>query len=176
MWAFLLKGKLMLKQLIANQKARRVLPLVPHPLGPIGAQGVDSSLLIWHHDQLKNRFVNPFQTIISVVDWSHDGSILLAGSVTGEVLAWRFETGERLLDNRNAHSYAPIVGVSWSPEGEYLVAVTMARTIQIWRVETRTCLVLPCQGNTQEIIWKLDGNGFRTNDGVVWNESEGGDR
>ena len=40
MWAFLLKGKRMLKQLIANQKARRVLPIVPNPLRPIWGAGV----------------------------------------------------------------------------------------------------------------------------------------
>lgn len=162
----------MFQQLISPQKARRTLPVVPHPLGPYGAQGVDSSLLIWHHDQLENSFVNPFQTAISVVDWSHDGSILLAGSMTGEVLAWCFETGERLLDTRHRHSYAPICGLSWSPGGAYLVAVTLAHTIQIWEIATRTCLVLPCQNRTTTITWELDGSGFRTNDGVVWNEPE----
>jgi WD40 repeat protein len=132
--------------------------------------------LIWYHDQQQpvERFRNAFHTPISVVDWSHDGSILLAGSITGEVLAWRFATGERVLANRHVHSYAPIVGLSWSPGGYYLVALTMARTIQIWQVTTRTCLlVLPCQGDTTTITWELDGSGFRTNDGVVWVEQIG---
>jgi WD40 repeat protein len=159
-----------------QQKVRNILPAVSNPWAPYGAQGLDASVLIWHYNQQKpgERFLNAFHTPISVVDWSQDGSILLAGSMTGEVLAWRFETGERLLANRHAHSYAPICGLSWSPGGDYLVAITMARTIQIWRVAARTCLVLPCQGDTTSITWELDGSGFRTNDGVVWNEPEGG--
>ncbi len=160
-----------------QQKVRHDLPIVPHPLAPYGAQGVDSSLLIWYDDQPVKRFLNAFQTAISVVDWSPDGSILLAGSMTGEVLAWRFATGERLLANRHAHSYAPIAGISWSPGGEYLVALTMARTIQIWQVAIRECLlVLPCHGRTTMITWLLDGNGFQTDDGVVWIEQETGPR
>jgi WD40 repeat protein len=157
------------------QRTRSTLPLVPNPCAPYGAQGLDSSVLIWHDGQEDPtvRFLNPFQTIISVVDWSHYGSILLAGSMTGEVLAWDVTTGERVLANRHAHSYAPICGLSWAPGGAYLVAITMARTIQIWHVATRTCLVLPCQGSTTTITWKLDGSGFKTNDGVVWVEREG---
>jgi WD40 repeat protein len=157
------------------QHARHTLPLVPNPCAPYGAQGLDYSVLIWHHDQPVERFLNAFQTTISVVDWSHDGRILLAGSLTGEVLAWHIATGERLLANRHAHSYAPIVGISWSLRGTYLVAVTMARTIQIWQVATRKCLlVLPCHGHTTTITWGRDGSGFRTNDGVVWTEPTGG--
>ena len=160
-----------------KQHVRHFLPLVPNPCAPYGAQGLDSSVLIWRDDdqqQPMKCFENAFQTDISVVDWSYYGDVLLAGSMTGEVLAWRFATGERLLANRHAHSYAPICGLSWSPGGYYLVAVTMARSIQIWEIATRTCLVLPCQRDTEEIVWKLDGSGFRTNDGVVWNEPEGG--
>lgn len=157
------------------QKAGRILPLVSNPWAPYGAQGLDASVLIWqrHQRQPVDRFVNGFQTTISVVDWSHDGSILLAGSMTGEVLAWQFETREPLLANCHAHSYAPICGLSWSPGGHYLIAITMARTIQIWQVATRECLlVLPCQGSTTTITWGLDGSGFHTNDGVVWNVLE----
>jgi WD40 repeat protein len=156
------------------------LPLISNPSIPYGAQGLDASILIWHRRQHQHpvyRFLNAFQTPISVVDWSADGSILLAGSMTGEVLAWRFATGELLLANRHAHSYAPLCGLSWSPGGAYLVAITMARTIQIWRVAIRECLlVLPCQGCTTMITWSPDGSVFSTNDGVVWHEaaSEGG--
>ncbi len=149
------------------------LPFVSHPSAPYEAQGVASSVLIWLHRQHHPvyRFLNAFQTTISVVDWSPDGNILLAGSMTGEVLAWRFATGDILLANRHAHSYAPLCGLSWSPGGDYLVALTMARTLQIWRVATRSCLlVLPCQGDTTMITWSLDGSGFSTNDGVIWNE------
>jgi WD40 repeat protein len=160
-----------------QQKVRALLPPVSNPCAPYGAQGLDSSVLIWQHDQRHpvERFQNAFHTSISIVDWSQDGSILLAGSMTGKVLAWRFATGERVLANRHVHSYAPIVGLSWSPRGYYLVAVTMARTIQIWHVATRTCLlVLPCQGHTTTITWELDDSGFRTDDGVVWVEPIGG--
>ena len=160
-----------------KQKVRQALPVVPNPWAPhTGAQGLDSSVLIWHDHQQRpiDRFENAFQTEITVVDWSRYGSILLAGSITGEVLAWQFATRELLLANRHTHSYAPICGLSWSPGGYYLVAITMASTIQIWQVATRTCLVLPCQGDTTTITWKLDGSGFRTNDGVVWHEPEGG--
>jgi WD40 repeat protein len=158
------------------QRTHSTLPFVPNPCAPYGAQGLDSSILIWHDDQENPtvRFLNPFQTSISVVDWSHYGSILLAGSMTGEVLAWDIATGERVLANRYAHSYAPICGLSWAPGGVHLVAITMARTIQIWHVATRTCLVLPCQGSTTTVTWNLDGSGFKTNDGVVWSEREGG--
>jgi WD40 repeat protein len=166
---------LMLKQ--KKHNVRHVLPVVPNPCAPIwGAQGLDSSVLIWHNDQGQpvKRFVNAFSTGISVVDWSRYGDVLLAGSMTGEILAWRFETGERLLANRHAHSYAPICGLSWSPGDCYLAALTMARTIQIWQIATRTCLVLPCHGDTTSITWGLDGSGFATNDGIVWNERKGG--
>jgi WD40 repeat protein len=166
------------KILMLKQNVRHFLPLVPNPWAPYGAQGLDSSILIWRDDDQKQpmmRFENAFQTDFSVVDWSHYGDLLLAGSTTGEVLAWRIATGERLLANRHAHSYAPICGLSWSPGGYYLVAVTMACTIQIWQVATRECLlVLPCRGCTTTITWNLDGSGFRTDDGVVWNEPEGG--
>ena len=159
------------------QRTRHTLPLVPNPCAPYGARGLDSSVLIWHDDQEDPivRFLNPFQTTISVVDWSYYGSLLLAGSMTGEVLAWDVATGERVLANRHAHSYAPICGLSWAPIGAYLVAVTMAQTLQIWHVATRTCLVLPCQGSTTTITWNLDGSGFKTNDGIVWTEREGGE-
>src|SRR5438552_4516521 len=140
-----------------QQKVRTILPFVSNPCSPYGAQGLDSSVLIWQHDQQQQPvecFLNAFQTPISVVDWSHDGSVLLAGSMTGEVLAWQFATGERLLANRHVHSYAPICGLSWSPGASYLVALTMARTLQIWHIATRMCLlVLPCQGQTTTIKW-----------------------
>ncbi|MBA2391972.1 MAG: WD40 repeat domain-containing protein [Ktedonobacteraceae bacterium] len=159
--------------MFASQKSNpshvsRVFPPIPHPHAPYGAQGVEDMVMIWHHHEPKKVFENPFQTAITVVDWTHDGNVVLAGSITGEVLAWRLDTGERLLANRHAHSYAPIVGVSCSPGGAYVVAITMAQTIQIWRVETRTCLVLPCHGKTTTITWERDGSGFRTNDGVDW--------
>jgi WD40 repeat protein len=179
-WAFLVfsafhtKENIMLKQ--KKHNARHLLPIVPNPYAPHwGAQGLDSSVLIWDRDlqQVVDQFVNGFQTSVSVVDWSRYGSFLLAGSITGEVLAWNFATGESLLANRHAHSYAPICGLSWSPGDCYLVAITMARTIQIWQVATRTCLVLPCQGDTTSITWELDGSGLTTNDGVVWNERKG---
>jgi WD40 repeat protein len=152
---------------------QQTLPLVSNPALPYEAQGVDASILIWqhHHHRPLYRFLNAFQTTLSVVDWSPDGRILLAGSMTGEVLAWRFATGELLLANRHAHSYAPLCGLSWSPGGDYLAAITMARTIQIWHLATRACLlVLPCQGCTTMITWSLDRSGFSTNDGVVWHE------
>jgi WD40 repeat protein len=159
------------------QHTQQDLPFVPNPCVPCGAQGLDSSVLIWRDDQDDPmvRFPNAFQTTISVVDWSHDGRMLLAGSMTGEILVWDFTTGERILANRHAHSYAPICGLSWAPGGSYLVAITMARTIQIWHVATRTCLVLPCQGSTTVITWKFDSSGFKTNDGVVWNEPAEGE-
>ena len=115
-----------------------------NPCAPYGAQGLDFLDLIWHHNrpQPVDRFVNAFQTPISVVDWSHDGHILLAGSITGEVLAWQFVTGGPLLANRSAHSYAPIMGISWSPGGYYLVALTRERTIQVWQVATRSASLL----------------------------------
>ncbi|MBA2678648.1 MAG: WD40 repeat domain-containing protein [Ktedonobacteraceae bacterium] len=161
---------------ITKQQVRHVLPVVPNPCAPhVGAQGLDSSVLVWHHQQPQPvcRFRNGFQTPISVVDWSYDGTVIVAGSMTGEVLAWRFATREPLLANRYAHSYAPICGLSWSPGGYYLVAITMACTIQIWQVATRECLlVLPCRGCTTTITWELDGSEFITDDGVVWNEPE----
>jgi WD40 repeat protein len=146
----------------------RTLPLVSNPCAPYGAQGLDSSILIWHRNRLQpvDRFMNAFQTPISVVDWSHDGHILLAGSITGEVLAWQFATGGRLLANRSAHSYAPIMGISWSPGGYYLVALTRERTIQVWQVATRECIaLLPCHECTT-VRWSLDGSRFTTNDGI----------
>jgi WD40 repeat protein len=167
----------MLKIKQKKHNVRHLLPIVPNPCAPIwGAQGLDSSVLIWDSDrqQVVDQFVNAFQTEITVVDWSSDGRILLAGSITGEVLAWWFATVLRLLDNRHTHSYAPICGLSWAPGGRYLVAITMARTIQIWEFATRTCLVLPCQGDTTTIRWELDGSAFRTNDGMTWKEPEGG--
>jgi WD40 repeat protein len=169
----------MLKQK-KQQHVRHFLPLVPNPCAPYGAQGLDSSVLIWRDDDQKQpvkRFENAFQTDLSVVDWSQYGDVLLAGSMTGEVLVWQFATGKLLLANRHAHSYAPICGLSWSPGGYYLVAVTMACTIQIWQVATRECLlVLPCRGCTTTITWELDGSGFRTDDGVVWAEQQQGGR
>ena len=45
-----------------QQKVRHDLPIVPHPLAPYGAQGVDSSLLIWYErsacETLPERFSN----------------------------------------------------------------------------------------------------------------------
>jgi len=164
------------KTFMLKQATRRpILPLVSNPCAPYSAQGTEDSILIWHFNESVKCFPNAFQTMISVVDWSSDGTILIAGSMTGEVLAWRFATGALILANRHAHSYAPIAGLSWSPGGDYLVALTMARTIQIWQVATRKCLaVLPCQGRTTLMTWRPDGNGFWTNDGVVWTESAGG--
>jgi WD40 repeat protein len=156
-----------------KKHAERILPLVSNPCAPYGAQGLDSSIIIWHGHQRQpmTRFLNAFKTPISVVDWSLDGSILLAGSITGEVLAWRFTTGELLLANRHAHSYAPICRLSWSPGGCYLVAITCERTMQIWLVETRECLaVLPCSCRPTSLKWSLDGSGFITNNGVAWTD------
>jgi WD40 repeat protein len=153
----------------------RTLPLVSNPCAPYGAQGLDSSILIWHHDRSQpvDRFMNAFQTPISVVDWSHDGRILLAGSMTGEVLAWQFATGGRVLANRSARSYAPIMGISWSPGGYYLVALTRERIIQVWQVATRECIaLLLCHGCTT-VRWSLDGRDFTTNDGISWSDGEG---
>ncbi len=159
-----------------KQKSCKDLPVVSNPCAPYGAWGLDSCVLVCRHDRTERmeRFQNAFKTALSVVDWSYDGTILIAGSITGEVLAWEFATRTLVLANRHAHSYAPISGLSWAPGGRHLVAITMARTIQIWNVATRTCMVLPCQGDTEEIVWELDGSGFRTNDGVVWTEPEGG--
>lgn len=161
-----------------RQNTLPTLPVVPHPCAPYGAQGWDSCVLIQDGQQHPlYRFENAFQTRISVVDWSHDGNVLLAGSITGEVLAWQFATGERILANRHRHSYAPICGLSWSPGGSYLVAMTLACTLQIWQVATRECLlVLPCHGRTATIAWSLDGSGFQTDDGIRWMESEKGGR
>jgi WD40 repeat protein len=161
----------MLQQRIYNQKVCRALPPVSNPCAPYGAQGLDSSVLIWHHHQrqLVYRFRNAFQTTLSVVDWSHDGTVILAGSITGEVLAWRLATGVPLLANRRAHAYAPIVGVSWSPGGRYLAARTIDFTIQVWQVATRECIaILPCHRRTTHLKWSLNGNGFATNDGISW--------
>ena len=163
-WAFLLKRR---KTHAQTPYPSYSAPCV-QPLCPVWGAGVGFPILIWHRNrpQPVDRFMNAFQTPISVVDWSHDGHILLAGSITGEVLAWQFVTGGRLLANRSAHSYAPIMGISWSPGGYYLVALTRERTIQVWQVATRECIaLLPCHECTT-VRWSLDGSRFTTNDGI----------
>lgn len=159
-----------------NHYAHRSMPIVSNPCAPYGAQGLDSFVLIWRHRERypAERFRNAFHTPISLVDWSHDGQVLLAGSMTGEVLAWQFPTGQLLLANRLAHSYAPIQGISCSPGGAYVVALTLEWSLQVWRIATRECLALLPGHRCTTIIWSLDGDSFRTDDGLFWVEPEGG--
>jgi hypothetical protein len=53
-----------------KHNVRQFLPAVPNPWAPYGAQGLDSSVLIWHDNQRQPicRFENAFQTEITVVD------------------------------------------------------------------------------------------------------------
>src|SRR5690348_2600949 len=87
--------------------------------GGLIAQAQGKTVLIWRGETATRPMrllTNGYGTNISVLNWS-DSTVLLAGSVNGEVLAWHVEQGTVLLANRLSSHMGAILEISCSPCG-----------------------------------------------------------
>jgi len=101
---------------------------------------------------------NGYGTSLTVVTASADGSLLAAGSCTGEVLAWETQGFALRLANRAvATLLASILDVECSPCGTFLAALTASREVQVWDIGRRRCLTSACVADdTTSLAWTSD--------------------
>ena len=141
------------------------------PSGIMTAQVRGNRVFVWwqheHGSATPLRcFRNGFATPIAVVNWSPDGTLLLAGSLTGEVLAWQVRQETVLLANRFSSHLDPIVEVVCSPMGTHVAALTASGTIQVWEIARRLCVAqFACNRQATSLIWSEDGRRLATVNG-----------
>jgi WD40 repeat protein len=114
-------------------------------------------------------FANGYGTHFTAVSWSPDGSIVVAGNATGEVLAWHLKGQEMLFASRYPNHCYPIIALAWSPTYDYLAALTEGNQIQIWDMVAYRCIaVLACACDARTLTWSSDGLELQTNTGECW--------
>lgn len=101
---------------------------------------------------------NGFSTPLTTVNVARNGSCLVAGSRTGEVLAWETSGFALRLANRAAATLiAPILDIECSPRGNFLAALTSTREVQVWDIFQRLCLhTARVDDETTSLTWAED--------------------
>ncbi|MCB9453071.1 MAG: WD40 repeat domain-containing protein [Anaerolineaceae bacterium] len=96
-----------------------------------------------------------------VVQWSPDGTKLLAGEATGMVIVWDAFTGEELyrFDGHNSETFSGGRG-KWSPDGRLIATYSQNNSIRIWDAQTGS-LLQTLSGHTKDVggvSWSPDGS------------------
>ncbi|MCC6794079.1 MAG: hypothetical protein IT366_03095 [Candidatus Hydrogenedentes bacterium] len=102
----------------------------------------DNSIRIWDSStgrQVRSVLRQPGSGIMNV-DWSADGSMIVAGSMDNSILLYEVDTMEENLLGRHD---APVLSVAFSPNCDQVVSGSLDWTVRIWDVRERrevTCL------------------------------------
>jgi WD40 repeat protein/tRNA A-37 threonylcarbamoyl transferase component Bud32 len=99
-------------------------------LGHLGNVGVWDLGLEEEIDAIDDIFLD----FVVDVDWSLDGSRIVAGTRRGTLVLWDAETGQLLHESR-PHAYHA-TGLSWSPNGDQVSSSTTEGIVQLWNVRT----------------------------------------
>jgi WD40 repeat protein/tRNA A-37 threonylcarbamoyl transferase component Bud32 len=99
-------------------------------LGHLGNVGVWDLDLEEELDAIDDIFLD----FVVDVDWSRDGSRIVAGTRRGTIVLWNAETGQLLHESR-PHAYNA-TGLSWSPRGDQLSSSTTEGIVQLWDIRT----------------------------------------
>jgi WD40 repeat protein len=141
------------------------------PQGTYLARCRDWKVVIWGNGspQPVRVFANGYRTEVTAVGWSPDERMVVAGSATGEVLAWNVSSEELLLASRYPNHYDPILALSWSSAYDYLAALCASHQIQVWDMYASRCIdVVPCGSAARHLSWSPDGLQLRTDTGERW--------
>lgn len=141
------------------------------PQGTYLARCRDWRVVIWEsrsHQPIR-VFANGYLSPLTTVNWSPDGRIVVAGSATGEILAWNWNREELLVASRYPNYYYPIVALAWSPVRDYLAALNAGNQIQVWDMRVCRCIVvLSCGREARNVSWSSDGQELRTDSNECW--------
>lgn len=90
-----------------------------------------------HADLNKSTFTDMFGSILSVA-FSPNGTVLAAGTDTGEIRLWRVSDG-MLLATFSGHTDW-IWGLTFSPDGTYLASGSSDQTLRLWDITSEQCI------------------------------------
>ena len=113
---------------------------------------------------------NGFGTPLTCVNFSPDGAILLAGSVTGEALAWDMRNAYRsVLANRAPRSSASVLEIVCSPRNRFVAVLTTSCELHVWCLLHRLLLL---RANVSPfstwLSWSDDERTLTTNQGNLF--------
>ncbi|CAE6498790.1 unnamed protein product [Rhizoctonia solani] len=89
---------------------------------------------------------------ISSIQFSHDGSCIVAGSDDSTVHIWDTQTGHSILGPLKGHT-GNVASVAYSPDGTYVASASRDKSIRIWDVSTQSA-------SSPLIDWLLDDDGW----------------
>ena len=137
------------------------------PMGNCVAYSEGASVVVRTHEGVYLKTLkNGFGTPITTLDFSPDGSMLMAGSITGEVLVWDIPTYRILLANRAPLPLSPILDIVGSPKNTYVAVLDGRCELRIWSLRHRTCILQQSvSGGATFLTWSLNEAVVVTNDG-----------
>ena len=80
-----------------------------------------------------SRRILPTPRGTTVIRFSPDAPILLAGSTRGELSLWSIETGTKLVSYTGHSSRTPIWSIDWNPAGYYFATGSGDGIARVWR-------------------------------------------
>lgn len=95
--------------------------------------------------------------VLHTMQWSPDGSVLIAGALDGQVLMFDAATGERLW-GRSGHSQA-VRSFSFHPNGIHVASAGNDSMVYVWNVATgdRVVALQPHENKILALTYSLDG-------------------
>ena len=121
-----------------------------NPNGKIVATGTDGEVRLW--DAATGQPIGPphLEGLSSVVAFSPDGSLLLAGSRTGTAWLLDSATGKSLRILTPPH-HGPIDAVAFSPDGRTCLTASYAdQTVKLWETASGKAIGQPLQHRVAE--------------------------
>ncbi len=139
------------------------------PCGQYAAAGQGTQVLVWDavHEHPIVVFGNPYKTAISVVNWSPDGRILLAGSCDGAILAWDIVRKSLLLTGRVPYVFSPLIEVACARQ-PCIAGLHAGGQVQVWNLRTRELITREFSPGATDLSWLPDGQFLSTNSGDRW--------
>jgi WD40 repeat protein len=140
----------------------------------IASAYISNGIGIW--DARSGEGVGPPNLSGTTVDWSPDGTRVVAGSGYGNLVTISdATTGQHLLV---LQGHTDVIGnVAWSPDGSKIASASNDNTIRIWDATTGAALNTFSLENVNSIRWSPDGQSLAatSTDGrvVLWNVNIG---
>src|SRR5690606_6431961 len=84
-----------------------------------GSKGDESTIFIWHRNEVRPRLLRGHTNSVWDVSFSPDGKTLASGSIDFSIKLWDVATGQ-VLRNIQADPAGNVSSVEWSPDGKLL--------------------------------------------------------